>query len=100
LKINHIFWRSKDTQTGTIYIKGVNAAGQAQKVKIVLDGISGVSPQGTATVLTSSSPQDTNNPHRAGQGGSGHIESESQWQLRIQFCAIFRNGFGDRDQVI
>jgi hypothetical protein len=51
---------SKDTQTGTIYIKGVNAAGQAQKVNIVLDGISGVSPQGTATVLTSSSPQDTN----------------------------------------
>jgi alpha-L-arabinofuranosidase len=51
---------SKDTQTGTIYIKGVNAAGQAQKVNIVLDGISGVSPQGTATVLTSASPQDTN----------------------------------------
>jgi alpha-L-arabinofuranosidase len=51
---------SQDSQTGTIYIKGVNAANQAQKVNIVLDGISGVKPQATATVLTSASPQDTN----------------------------------------
>ena len=51
---------SQDSQTGTIYIKGVNAANQAQKVNIVLDGISGVAPQATATVLTSASPQDTN----------------------------------------
>jgi alpha-N-arabinofuranosidase len=51
---------SSNSQTGTIYIKGVNAAGQVQKVNIVLDGISGVSPQGTVTVLTSASLQDTN----------------------------------------
>jgi len=51
---------SQDSQTGTIYIKGVNAANQAQKVNIVLDGISGVKPQATATVLTSASPQGTN----------------------------------------
>ena len=51
---------SSNTQTGTIYIKAVNAADQAQKVNIVLDGISKVSPQGTVTLLTSASLQDTN----------------------------------------
>ncbi|MBV9875715.1 MAG: alpha-N-arabinofuranosidase, partial [Verrucomicrobia bacterium] len=51
---------SQDSQTRTIYIKGVNAANQAQRVNIVLDGISGVAPQATVTVLTSASPQDTN----------------------------------------
>jgi len=50
---------SQNSQTGTIYIKGVNATAQAQKVNIVLDG-SGVSPQATATVLRSASLQDTN----------------------------------------
>jgi alpha-N-arabinofuranosidase len=51
---------SQDSQTGAIYIKGVNAANQAQKVNIVLDGVSRVAPQATVTVLTSASPQDTN----------------------------------------
>jgi alpha-L-arabinofuranosidase len=51
---------TRDNQTGTIYLKAVNATGAAQKVNIVFDGISHVSSDGTAIVLTSGSPQDTN----------------------------------------
>jgi alpha-L-arabinofuranosidase len=51
---------TRDNQTGTIYLKAVNAAGTAQKVHIVLDGVGRVSSSGTAIVLTSGSPQDTN----------------------------------------
>jgi alpha-N-arabinofuranosidase len=50
---------TRDNQTGTIYLKAVNAAGTAQKVQIVIDGIGHVSG-GTATALSSGSPQDTN----------------------------------------
>ena len=51
---------TRDNLTGTIYLKAVNAAGTAQKVHIVLDGVGRVSLNGTAIVLTSDSPQDTN----------------------------------------
>lgn len=51
---------SQDSQTGTIYLKAVNAAAKAQSVHIFLDGITGVSPQATVIVLSSGSPQDTN----------------------------------------
>jgi alpha-L-arabinofuranosidase len=50
---------TRDNQTGTIYLKAVNAAGTAQKVHILIDGIGDVSG-GTAIVLSSSSPQETN----------------------------------------
>jgi alpha-L-arabinofuranosidase len=50
---------TRDNQTGTIYLKTVNAAGTAQKVHILIDGVGDVSG-GTAIVLSSSSPQDTN----------------------------------------
>ncbi len=51
---------SRNSQTGTIYVKAINGAAKAQKVHIVLEGITNVSPQATVTVLTSASPQDTN----------------------------------------
>jgi alpha-N-arabinofuranosidase len=51
---------SRSSQTGTIYLKAVNAADKLQKAHIVLDGITKVSPQAKVTVLTSASPQDTN----------------------------------------
>lgn len=51
---------TRNSQSGTIYVKAVNAAGSVQKVHIRLDGITGVSSQAEATVLTSTSPQDTN----------------------------------------
>jgi len=50
---------TRDNQTGTIYLKAVNAAGTAQKVHILIDGVGHVSG-GTAIVLASNSPQDTN----------------------------------------
>jgi alpha-N-arabinofuranosidase len=50
---------TRDNQTGTIYLKAVNAAGTAQKVHILIDGVGHVSG-GKTIVLASSSPQDTN----------------------------------------
>jgi alpha-L-arabinofuranosidase len=50
---------TRDNQTGTVYLKAVNAAGTAQKVHILIDGIGDVFG-GRAIVLSSSSPQDTN----------------------------------------
>ena len=50
---------SRNSQTSTIYIKGVNAADKAQKVNIVLEGLTNVS-RGMVTVLTSASLQDMN----------------------------------------
>jgi alpha-L-arabinofuranosidase len=58
---------TRDNRTGAIYLKAVNAAGTTQRVHIVLDGAGGVSAQGTAIVLSSTSPQDTNTfdePHK------------------------------------
>ncbi|MBV8814953.1 MAG: alpha-N-arabinofuranosidase, partial [Verrucomicrobia bacterium] len=51
---------SRNTQTGAIYIKAVNAASSPQQVRIEVNGIGQVSPKGTVIVLTSASPQDTN----------------------------------------
>jgi alpha-L-arabinofuranosidase len=50
---------TRDNQTGAIYLKAVNAAGTAQKVQILIDGLGHVAG-GTAIVLSSSSPQETN----------------------------------------
>jgi len=50
---------TRDSQTGAIYLKAVNAAGAAQREHILIDGVGHVSG-GTAIVLSSGSPQDTN----------------------------------------
>jgi alpha-L-arabinofuranosidase len=50
---------TRDSGTGTIYLKVVNMAGEVQPVKVTIDG-GGIGSAGQAIVLTSPSPQDTN----------------------------------------
>ena len=51
---------TRDSRTGTIYLKVVNAADEVQPVSVTVKGVGGVKFNGTAVVLTSASPQDTN----------------------------------------
>ncbi|EHQ27930.1 alpha-L-arabinofuranosidase C-terminal domain-containing protein [Mucilaginibacter paludis] len=51
---------SKDTKTGTLYIKVVNTSGKAEDITIDLKGISKVSADGVQITLKGSSPGDTN----------------------------------------
>jgi alpha-L-arabinofuranosidase len=54
---------TRDSETGTVYIKLVNMSGAAQTVHISLAGVSAVSPTGTAVVLSGANPKDTNTLH-------------------------------------
>jgi alpha-L-arabinofuranosidase len=54
------FVTSKDSSTGNIYIKMVNTTSIARNIQLSLQGISSVSPHGTAIVLSSANPSDTN----------------------------------------
>jgi alpha-N-arabinofuranosidase len=49
-----------DNKKGTIYLKLVNTAGAAQAVKINLNGVTNIGPEGTLVTLSSSQPGDTN----------------------------------------
>jgi alpha-N-arabinofuranosidase len=51
---------TRDTRTGTIYLKVVNAADEVQPLSVTINGGRGVDSTGEAVVLTSDSPQDTN----------------------------------------
>jgi alpha-L-arabinofuranosidase len=51
---------TRDTRTGAIYLKVVNAASQVQPVRVIITGVGSIEPIGDALVLTSESPQDTN----------------------------------------
>ena len=50
---------TRDTGSGTIYLKVVNLAGEVQPLKVTING-GDVASAGQAIVLTSRSPQDTN----------------------------------------
>jgi alpha-N-arabinofuranosidase len=50
---------TRDSQTGTVYLKAVNATAEPRVVRIELAGISGVGPSGSEVVLQGN-PQDTN----------------------------------------
>lgn len=54
------FDATRDSKSGTIYVKVVNSLGTAQPVKIELNGARNIQPQGKAIVLKGSSPDDTN----------------------------------------
>jgi alpha-N-arabinofuranosidase len=54
------FDATRDSANGTIYLKVVNRQATPQPVKIDINGVSAVEPDGTATVLKASSPDDTN----------------------------------------
>jgi alpha-L-arabinofuranosidase len=51
---------TRDSRSGTIYLKLVNMAGAVQPVHVTLNGVSGIKPTAQASVLTARSPQDTN----------------------------------------
>jgi alpha-N-arabinofuranosidase len=54
------FVATRSTRTGTIYLKVVNTSATAQSVRINLNGVTAVSPDGLSVVLTSPDPLDTN----------------------------------------
>jgi len=54
------FNATRDSKTGTIYIKVVNRAGTPQPVRVGISGLAAVEPKGKAITLAASSPTDTN----------------------------------------
>ncbi|MDP4262131.1 MAG: alpha-L-arabinofuranosidase C-terminal domain-containing protein [Bacteroidota bacterium] len=54
------FSATKDTKTGLIYLKVVNATSGAQNVNIDLKGSSSVASQGTVITIKADNPEDTN----------------------------------------
>ena len=51
---------TRDSKTGTVYVKVVNPTAAAQSVRVTLSGVKSVASRGTAVVLAGNSPQDTN----------------------------------------
>jgi alpha-N-arabinofuranosidase len=54
------FDATRDSQTGTIYLKVVNRAGTPQPVQVEISGLAAVEAKGQAITLSASSPDDTN----------------------------------------
>ena len=54
------FDATRDTDSGTIYVKIVNRSPVAQSVHISINGLSSVAPNGRTVTLSASSPEDTN----------------------------------------
>jgi alpha-N-arabinofuranosidase len=54
------FDATRDSKTGSIYVKVVNRASTAQAVHFALTGVSSVEPNGRTITLTGSGPDDTN----------------------------------------
>jgi alpha-N-arabinofuranosidase len=60
-QIKKLFFNAtRDSQSGTIYLKVVNSLGTPQPVKIEISGASAVEAEGEAVVLKANSPDDTN----------------------------------------
>ncbi len=51
---------TRDSNTGTIYVKIVNRSGNAAPVHIALSGLTSVNPSGKIVTIASGSPEDTN----------------------------------------
>jgi alpha-N-arabinofuranosidase len=59
--VNKIFFdATRDSQTGTIFLKLVNTLGTPQPVKVELSGVTSVEDTGRATLLRADSPDETN----------------------------------------
>ena len=54
------FNATRDTRSGVIFLKVVNAVGSAQNVSVEISGLAGVAANGEAVVLSAASPEDTN----------------------------------------
>jgi alpha-N-arabinofuranosidase len=54
------FDATRDSRSGTIFLKVVNGLGTTQPVKVEITGVASIAAKGTAIVLQASSPEDTN----------------------------------------
>jgi len=54
------FDATRDSKTGTIYLKVVNRAGAPQPVRVEISGLTAIESKGQAITLSASSPDDTN----------------------------------------
>jgi alpha-N-arabinofuranosidase len=54
------FDATRDSKTGTIYVKVVNRGATPQSVHIALSGVTAVEPSGQAITMSGTSPADTN----------------------------------------
>jgi alpha-N-arabinofuranosidase len=54
------FDATRDSKTGTIYVKVVNRAATAQPVRLTIAGIATVNPTGKITTMAANSPEATN----------------------------------------
>ena len=54
------FSATRDSKTGTIFLKVVNRAGTPQPVHVPISGVSAVEPRGQTITLSAASPEDTN----------------------------------------
>ncbi len=61
------FCATRDRNSGILYVKVVNTAGRAQPIKIEIDGVARIRPEGEAVVLAASSPNDTNSLEEPGK---------------------------------
>ncbi|HEV2436166.1 MAG TPA: alpha-L-arabinofuranosidase C-terminal domain-containing protein [Verrucomicrobiae bacterium] len=60
-QIRQIFFdATRDSQSGTIYLKVVNETGTAQNINIQINSAPQIEPEGEAVVLKADSPSDTN----------------------------------------
>ena len=60
-QINKIFFdATRDSQSGTVYLKLVNTLGTPQPVKVEISGVTDIEGKGHATVLKAKSEDDTN----------------------------------------
>ncbi len=60
-QIRQIFFdATRDSRSGTIFLKIVNEAGTAQNINIKINGASQIAPEGEVVVLAAGSPDDTN----------------------------------------
>jgi alpha-N-arabinofuranosidase len=54
------FCATRDSQTGVLYLKIVNASGAPRPIEIRIDGASGIAPEGESVTLMADSLNDTN----------------------------------------
>lgn len=60
-QIREVFFNAaRDSKSGSIYLKVVNAAGSAQKIQVQIHGVAKVAPEGELVSLAANSPSDTN----------------------------------------
>ena len=96
-----LFWSAtRDTKTGTVFLKIVNRAAAPQPLRVEFSGLANVDAKGQAVTLSAASPTDTNSiteptkivPVTSRRGGSGY-------EFHAHLPAIFAHRAADEGQV-